>query len=126
MTNLLDAFLEDVSVNLDVYTDLVRRALRDPGIDEVRLSDERAAFLGVAGMVGDSGDPGGLENVAAVVRHCVLGAMHSVMVTLDNGSMTADVGMLELVDADDGCSLIGTRTYQEAFLEHLAATKRVK
>jgi hypothetical protein len=125
VSELLSAFLEDVSVTLDTYTELAARGLENPEVDEVRLSDVGPAFHRVSEMIAASENPTAAADVVAVVRHCVLGALHSVLVTLDNGSMTSDEGTVKLVDAEDGRSLIGTGAYHEAFLDHLDETGRI-
>jgi hypothetical protein len=126
MSEQLDAFLEDVSVGMDYWTEYARRGLTDPNIDEVRLSDDAVAFRRASRILVECDDPGALDAFVGVVRSCVQGALHGAMVVIDNGTKMAETTPVALVSAATGEPLSRSGAYHELLVDYMYKTGRLK
>ena len=113
---LLPAFLEDLAV----IRDHARTSAIDSFTGDIPVWPENIAAFERLRSKFDSDD---VAAVAAVIEDFVQVALHSVLVAIDGGTASAEVGRVHLVDAA-GESL--GEGLHELFVDHLFETGRME
>lgn len=114
--NLLSAFFEDLARIEDQSAHYAEALVRDTEVP-VWLTDQRAADRLRQRLAAD----GDVDALKSVIKELVHVAIHSVLVAIDGGSSSAEVGRVHLAD-DAGASL--GEGLHEAYVEYLFATDR--
>jgi hypothetical protein len=115
-SNLVRAFFEDLAVVEDAVPGQVRQALTDPAVPV--WVGNREAVERLRALVTT---PDALDALAAFAGDLVHIAVHSVLVAIDGGTASAEIGVVQLVD-EVGESF--PEGLHEHYVDHLFATGR--
>lgn len=114
---LLTAFFEDLAQALDYWVDTVVQAVASPQ-DGTTWMEAREPVERLNEALG-----GRVDELRPVLAEGMRGLLNSVLATIDGGTASADVGHLELTDADGRALAHGLH---ELFVDHLFDTGRLE
>jgi hypothetical protein len=115
---LLLAFFEDLARAQDHAGESLLKLLRDPDLP-IWVENVDAATV----LRQSVEDAATREALVAVVQELVATAIHSILVSIDGGAASADVGLVSLVDAQTGRSL--GEDLHSGFVGYLLDTGRI-
>ena len=114
---LLTAFFEDLARAMDYWIDTVAETVADPQASSPWM-EEREPFERLHAAL-----DGRVDDLRPVLAEGMRGLLNSVLTTIDGGTASAEVGRVELTDADGRALAEGLH---ELFVDHLFDTGRLQ
>lgn len=114
---LLTAFFEDLASAMDFWVDTVAKTVEDSDASAPWI-EEREPFDRLHAALGDRA-----EYLRPVLAEGMRGLLNSVLTTIDGGTASAEVGRIELTDAEGEILAAGLH---ELFVDHLFDTGRLE
>jgi len=113
----LTAFFEDLARAMDYWVDTVANTVADPQ-GSTPWMEEREPFE----RLNEALD-GRVDDLRPVLAEGMRGLLNSVLTTIDGGTASAEVGRVELTDAD---GRVLAEVLHELFVDHLFDTGRLE
>lgn len=114
---LRTAFFEDLARAMDYWVDTVAKTVEDPDASGTWM-EERGPFERLHEVLGDRA-----EYLRPVLAEGMRGLLNSVLTTIDGGTASAEVGVIELTNAEGEVLGVGLH---ELFVDHVFHTGRLE